>query len=114
MDFAVASGHVGDLALEQGSVAITGIGIEGRDTTQLEIATRVAGPVAQALSLIDQPPLGFTSKIGIAPEAASGHVVSRSAHRHAVAQGPGAREGGARRGRRDDHAMARSRASPST
>ena len=57
-------------------MAITGIGIEGRDTTQLEIATRVAGPVAQALSLIDQPPLGFASKIGIAPEAASGHVVA--------------------------------------
>ena len=76
MDFTVASGHVGDLALEQGSVTITGIGIEGRDTTQLEIATRVAGPVAQALSLINQPPLGFTSKIGIAPEAASGHVVA--------------------------------------
>ena len=76
MDFAVASGHVGDLALDQGSVAITGIGIEGRDTTQLEIATRVAGPVAQALSLIDQPPLGFASKIGIAPDAASGQVVA--------------------------------------
>ena len=76
MDFTVASGHVGDLALEQGSVAITGIGIEGRDTTQLEVATRVAGPVAQALSLIEQPPLGFASKVGIAPEAASGHVVA--------------------------------------
>ena len=76
MDFAVASGHVGDLAVDQGTVAITGLGIKGRDTTQLEIATRVAGPVAQALSLIDQPPLGFSSKIGIAPEAASGHVVA--------------------------------------
>jgi uncharacterized protein YhdP len=76
MDFTVAGGHVGDLALEQGSVTITGIGIEGRDTTQLEIATRVAGPVAQALSLIDQPPLGFASKIGIAPEATSGRVVA--------------------------------------
>ena len=32
--------------------------------------------MAQALSLIDQPPLGFASKIGIAPEAASGHVVA--------------------------------------
>jgi uncharacterized protein YhdP len=76
MDFAVASGHVGDLALEDGSVTITGIGIEGRDTTQLEVATRVAGPVAQALSLIDQPPLGFSSKIGIAPDTASGRVVA--------------------------------------
>ena len=36
----------------------------------------MAGPLAQALSLIDQPPLGFTSKIGIAPEPASGRVVA--------------------------------------
>jgi uncharacterized protein YhdP len=76
MDFTVASGHLGDLAVDQGSVVITGIGIKGRDTTQLEIATRVAGPLPQALSLIDQPPLGFASKIGIAPDAASGRVVA--------------------------------------
>jgi hypothetical protein len=76
MDFAVASGHVGDLAIDRGSVEISGIGIEGRDTTQLEIATRVAGPLAQALSLIEQPPLKFASKVGIAPDAASGQVVA--------------------------------------
>jgi uncharacterized protein YhdP len=76
MDFTVARGHLGDLAVDQGSVVITGIGIKGRDTTQLEIATRVAGPLAQALSLIDQPPLGFASKIGIPPDAASGRVVA--------------------------------------
>jgi uncharacterized protein YhdP len=76
MDFAIASGHVGDLAVEQGSVVITGIGIKGRDTTQLEIATRVAGPLQQALSLIDHPPLRFASKVGIAPEAASGRVIT--------------------------------------
>jgi uncharacterized protein YhdP len=76
MDFAVARGHVGDLALDHGSVVITGIGIEGRDTTQLEIAAQVAGPLDQALSLIDRPPLGFASRIGIAPDAASGRVVT--------------------------------------
>jgi Protein of unknown function/AsmA-like C-terminal region len=76
MDFAVAGGHVGDLAVDHGSVVITGIGIKGRDTTQLEVATHVAGRLPQALSLIDQPPLGFASKIGIAPDAASGRVVA--------------------------------------
>jgi uncharacterized protein YhdP len=76
MDFTVASGHVDDLVVDKGSVAITGIGIAGRDTTQLEVEVRMAGPLAQALSLIDRPPLGFTSKIGIAPEAASGQVVA--------------------------------------
>ena len=67
MDFAVAAGHVGDLAVDQGSVTITGIGIEGRDTTRLEVATQVRGPLEQALDLIDQPPLGFAGKVGIAP-----------------------------------------------
>jgi uncharacterized protein YhdP len=76
MDFAVASGHVGDLAVDNGSVVITGIGIKGRDTTQLEVASHVAGPLAQALSLINQPPLGFASRIGIVPDAASGHVAA--------------------------------------
>jgi uncharacterized protein YhdP len=76
MDFAVASGRAGDLAIDQGSVVITGIGIKGRDTTQLEIATRVTGPVEQALSLIERPPLGLASKVGIAPEAASGRMVA--------------------------------------
>jgi uncharacterized protein YhdP len=76
MDFAVASGHVGDLALDKGSVVITGIGIKGRDTTQLEIKAQVAGPVDQALRLIDRPPLGFASRVGIAPDAASGRVVT--------------------------------------
>jgi uncharacterized protein YhdP len=76
MDFAVASGHAGDLAVEQGSVVITGIGIKGRNTTQLEIATRVAGPLQEALSLIDRPPLEFAGRLGIAPDAVSGRVVT--------------------------------------
>jgi uncharacterized protein YhdP len=76
MDFDVASGQVGDLVVEQGTVGITGIGIKGRDTTQLEIAARVSGPLDQALRLIDQPPLGFASRARIAPDAASGRVVA--------------------------------------
>lgn len=77
MDFAVTSGHVGDLVLgDQGSVVITGIGIEGRYTTQLEIVAEVQGPVGQALSLIDLPPLGFAAEVGIRPEAASGHATT--------------------------------------
>ena len=76
MDFGVAGGHVGDLVVEQGSVTITGIGIKGRDTTQLEVATRVRGPVAQVLELIDRPPLELAGKVGIAPDAAAGDVVT--------------------------------------
>jgi Protein of unknown function/AsmA-like C-terminal region len=76
MDFALAGGRVGDLALEQGSVTIAGIGIEGRDTTQLQVATRVRGPLEQALAMIDRPPLGFAGKLGIASDAVTGHVVT--------------------------------------
>ncbi|MGH6896483.1 MAG: AsmA-like C-terminal domain-containing protein [Geminicoccaceae bacterium] len=76
MDFAVATGHVGDLILDQGSVVITGIGIAGRDTTRLEVGAQVRGPLEQALDLIDQPPLGFAGKVGIAPETAAGEIAA--------------------------------------
>jgi hypothetical protein len=76
MDFAVASGHLDDLVVDQGTVVITGIGIKGRDTTQLEISAGVSGPLEQALSLIERPPLGYASRVGITPETASGRVVS--------------------------------------
>ncbi|MGH6905427.1 MAG: DUF3971 domain-containing protein, partial [Geminicoccaceae bacterium] len=76
MSFDMTAGHVDDLIVEQGSVVITGIGIKGRDTTPLEIIARVTGPVAQALALIDHPPLEFASKIGIMPEAAGGRVTT--------------------------------------
>ena len=76
MNFAVASGHVGDLVVDQGTVVITGIGIKGRDTTQLEIGAAISGPLEQALSLIDRPPLGYSSRLGITPDTASGRVFS--------------------------------------
>jgi uncharacterized protein YhdP len=76
MDFQVQSGHVGDLVVDHGSVVITGIGIPGREATQLEVMTQVRGPVAQALDLIDQPPLGFASELGIEPAAAGGQVTT--------------------------------------
>jgi hypothetical protein len=75
MDFEVASGHVDDLVVKQGRVVITGIGIKGRDTTQLEVTAGVSGPLQQALSLIDHPPLEHTSRLGIAPEQTSGGVL---------------------------------------
>jgi hypothetical protein len=69
MNFDITAGHVDDLIVEHGSVVITGIGIKGRDTTPLEVVAQVAGPVAQALALINHPPLEYASKLGITPEA---------------------------------------------
>ncbi|HLT01534.1 MAG TPA: AsmA-like C-terminal domain-containing protein [Geminicoccaceae bacterium] len=74
MDFTVASGHVGDLVVDQGSVVITGIGFKGHYTTQLEVVADISGPVDQALSLLDHPPLEFASRAKLDPEAASGRV----------------------------------------
>ena len=103
MDFAVASGHLDDLVVDQGTVVITGIGIKGRDTTQLEISAGVSGPLEQALSLIERPPLGYASRVGITPETGIRTRGQRAAHRHAAAPGSGAIKGGAGRGRSDDH-----------
>ncbi|MGH6913767.1 MAG: DUF3971 domain-containing protein, partial [Geminicoccales bacterium] len=74
MDIDVARGHVGNLEVSKGSAVITGMGIKGRDTTQLEVAAEIAGPIQEALALIDHEPLGFASKIGIEPQATAGRT----------------------------------------
>jgi uncharacterized protein YhdP len=79
LTFAVAAGRVDDLVIEDGSVLITGIGVPGRDATQLEVRADITGPLDQALDLIDREPLAFTRKLGIDPAASSGR--SRTALR---------------------------------
>jgi hypothetical protein len=74
MHFEVAGGRVGEVVVDQGSVVITGIGIKGRDSTQLEIAAQITAPLPAALALIDHPPLGFASDLGIAPDDTSGQA----------------------------------------
>jgi AsmA-like C-terminal region/Protein of unknown function len=74
MDFAVAAGRVGQVVVDAGSVVITGIGIKGRDTTELEVTAEIDSPIADALALIDHPPLGFASDLGVAPGSASGRA----------------------------------------
>ncbi|MGH6945399.1 MAG: DUF3971 domain-containing protein, partial [Geminicoccaceae bacterium] len=74
MDIDVARAHVGNLEVSKGSAVITGMGIKGRDTTQLEVVADVAGPIQEALALIDHEPLGFASKIGIEPQATAGRT----------------------------------------
>jgi uncharacterized protein YhdP len=74
MDFAVAGGRVGEVVVDAGSVVITGMGIKGRDTTQLEITADIDSPIADALALIDHPPLGFARDLGVAAGSASGRA----------------------------------------
>jgi uncharacterized protein YhdP len=72
LTFAVAGGRLDDLLIEDGSVRITGIGIPGRDATQLEVRADIGGPLDQALGLLDREPLRFTRKLGIDPAASRG------------------------------------------
>lgn len=72
MDFSIDAGRIGDIAVDRGSVVITGMGIPGRETTQLEVRARAAGGVRDILALIDHPPLGLAAKARIAPADAAG------------------------------------------
>jgi Protein of unknown function/AsmA-like C-terminal region len=74
MDFALAGGRVGGIRVRNGSVVITGMGIKGRDTTQLVVKAAVDSPLDQALALLDHRPLGFPSKLGVDPSNASGQA----------------------------------------
>jgi uncharacterized protein YhdP len=74
MDFVVTDGAVDQLSVREGSVVITGMGIKGRDTTQLEVRGKIDGPISQALALLERPPLRFASKLGIDPASTSGQA----------------------------------------
>jgi uncharacterized protein YhdP len=72
MDFAIEAGRIGDIVLDGGSVVITGMGIPGRETTQLEVRTKADGPLRDVLALIDHPPLHLASKADVSPAEAAG------------------------------------------
>ncbi len=74
MDFALTGGRVGAIRLTDGSIVITGMGIKGRDTTQLVVRAAIDSPLDQALALLDRRPLGFAGKLGIDPTNASGQA----------------------------------------
>ncbi len=72
MDFAIDAGRIGDIVVESGSVVITGMGIPGREATQLEVRTSAKGAVRDILALIDHPPLGLAGKAEVLPDDAAG------------------------------------------
>ena len=74
MDFAVEAGRIGDIVLDGGSVVITGMGIPGRETTQLEVRTKADGPLRDVLALIDHPPLRLAGKADVSPADAAGRA----------------------------------------
>ena len=74
MDFAITGGRIGDIQVDGGSVVITGMGIPGRETTQLEVATRAKGSLRDILTLIDHPPLCFAAKADLSLADVAGNA----------------------------------------
>lgn len=74
LGFEVASGRSAGLTLTGGTATITGIGIPGRDTTNLALDAKVEGSVPDALALLDRPPLALASKLGFVPARTVGKV----------------------------------------
>lgn len=74
MDFDVEGGVNAGLDLKGGSVTITGMGEPGRLATQLQVRADIEGPIEQALTVLDAPPLNVAKDLSITPEAAGGSV----------------------------------------
>jgi uncharacterized protein YhdP len=73
--FAVEEGEVVGLPLESGAIAITDFEVPGEEIIDIDLA--VAGPLAPALSLLDEPRLGYASALGLDPAAAGGAMAAR-------------------------------------
>ena len=65
-----------DLKLRDGALHITGIGIKGAATADLE--TVVDGPATTLLKVLDNEPLGYPTKFGIPPSAVAGRASTRA------------------------------------
>ncbi len=84
LDLTIADGHIGELRLADGSVALTGL---GTDDPGAELDLPVSGPLRQALDLIDAPPLGELKKAGLDPADFSGDMSLRLAAKLPLAHG---------------------------
>jgi len=73
-DFAVQGGNVGDLVLDRGTVAITGIGSQGE---ALALTAEIKGPVRSALDIVAHPRLDLLSRVGLNREGAAGTHTTR-------------------------------------
>ena len=74
VQIAVEEGRVGNLLLARGRVDIAGLSV---DRAHLTLETRVSGPVATALSVLDHPRLRYASRIGLRPGRVRGKLAMR-------------------------------------
>lgn len=73
-DFAVQGGNVGDLVLEDGTVAISGL---GSDRDVLALTASIRGPVRSALDIVAHERLDLLSKVGLTTQGAAGTHATR-------------------------------------
>jgi len=71
-------GSIGDLKVDEGTIVLTGLDLEDQHAA---IDLRVRGPVVDALTLVDTPPLGFLGRIGESPASFGGAADIRLALR---------------------------------
>ncbi len=74
LHFEVDEGENAGIALNGGTVTITGLGKPGQYATQLKVLADVEGPIERALALLDNPPLDVAKDLDILPEQTSGIV----------------------------------------
>jgi len=72
LHFEVAGGKNAGVDLVGGTVTITGLGKPGKTDTQLQVLANARGPIDEALSLLDHPPLDVAKDLEIAPDQTSG------------------------------------------
>jgi hypothetical protein len=67
----IQAGHVGAIAIAGGKLLITGLDVEDQF---ISIGGDLVSPVRDALQLLDDPFLGYASRLGIHPEMGSGEA----------------------------------------
>lgn len=75
-DFAVRGGNVGDLVLDGGTVAISGIGSQNE---ALALTASIRGPVRSALDIVAHPRLNLLQKVGLQTQGTAGTHATRLA-----------------------------------
>jgi hypothetical protein len=73
-DFAVTSGNVGELRIEEGAVNIWDI---GAPREMLAVSALIRGPVRDALDLVAHPRLNLLGKVGLTREGSAGRHATR-------------------------------------
>lgn len=76
MDFEVTGGANAGITLNGGSVTITGMGKPGKLATQLRVLANAEGGIAEAVSILDHPPLEVAAELGIAASETAGSVTA--------------------------------------